>query len=91
MKRFVFVYGFNKNHELRDVKFMIDGDIRIKQIIKIVGTMMYKNPDIVDIYAMDGSFELRDAYKELCKEQCKDFTKIFEFWDYVSRTGLKLK
>lgn len=90
-KRFVFLYGFNKSHELRDVKFMINQDISIKNTVKMMNIMLFRNPDVFEIYAMDGSYELKLAYQELCKTQHKDFTQILSFWDYISKSGLKLK
>lgn len=90
-KRFIFLYGFNQEHELRDVKFMIDGDITIKNTQKMMNIMVFRNPDIFDIYAMDGSWELKNTYQELCKNQKKDFTLILNFYDYISKSGLKLK
>ena len=90
-KRFVFMYGFNKNHELRDVKFMIDGDITVKNTQKYMSIILFKNPDVTEIYSMDGSWELTRAYKDLLRTQTKDFTEVFSFWDYIRTTGLRLK
>ena len=94
-KRFVFLYGFNNAHELRDVKFMIDGDITVRKTQGWLSSMTFRNPDVTEIYAMDGSWELSweltNAYKDLCRNQNKDFTQILIFYDYVSRQGLRLK
>ena len=90
-KRFVFLYGFNKVHELRDVKFMIDGDIVVWKTQDWLSKMQFRNPDVTEIYAMDGTWELTNAYRELCKNQNKDFTQILMFYDYVSKHGLRLK
>lgn len=90
-KRYIFMYGFNKNHELRDVKFMIDGDITIRNTQKYLSMMQFKNPDVTEIYSMDGSWELTRAYRDLIREQAKDFTQVYCFWDYIRSQGLRLK
>ena len=90
-KRYIFLYGFNKNHELRDVKFMIDGDITVRNTQKMMNIMLFRNPDVLEVYAMDGSWELKRAYQDLCKTQSKDFTIILAFYDYISKTGFRLK
>ena len=90
-KRFIFMYGFNENHELRDVKFMIDGDITIKNTQKYLNIISFRNPDVTEIYSMDGSWELSRAYKDLIRTQAKDFTEVLCFYDYVRSQGLRLK
>ena len=86
--KFVYLYGFNKSHELVNVKFLMNERITIRNLKSSISKMLDMNSEIIEITAVDKSKGLTEAYWEVCK--AREYSKIYEFWDYVTREGFNV-
>lgn len=80
MVRRVYIYGFNKLHEIVDVKFLQEDAISIKNMMWITEQMI-ANTEAHQIYAIDNRWGLRRDFMDSIKST--DFVKHIEFEDLV--------
>lgn len=84
----VYLYGFNEVYRVVVTRFLVGGDITIRNMTRIAQLMKDQCPDITVIYAIDSRKGLRDEFMESVKSF--DFTKQVEFADTVRREGIQL-
>lgn len=85
--RSVYLYAFDREHNLVDVKFLMDEAINIRGIQSTARFMRIRTPNVYEIVVLDNSRDLKEAYRELLASK-NAFTMKIEFWDYIVRDGL---
>lgn len=87
----IYLYGFNRNHELITYQFITEDDFCMRKIKSAIDFMNGKSTDICEIIAIDNTKPVREAFRELNeKKLAAKFERDYEFWDFITRLGVKV-
>ena len=85
MSKRVYLYAFNEEMRIVDVKFLEGDAVTITNMRRIAKWMKDNIPEKIVVYAVDNRPGLYKEFKETIRT--KDFTKRIEFADLVSHEG----
>lgn len=87
MEQKVYLYGFNKLHEVVKWQFLKSPYITIRNLCQTADYIASANPDVVKVWAVDDRPGLYWDYRDAMTH---DFAEEFAFEDMVAREGLLL-